>query len=75
MIKILLAAVILLVGIGCSIDSVFLEGEKQTWDAIAPEYKKFVIDREPVPEWSEAEKAARQETLDRWKKNLDDADD
>lgn len=60
---------------GCTVDQAFVKSEGKTRDAISPEYKKYVIDREPVPEWTDEEKEIRQATLDQWDATIKAAGD
>lgn len=56
-----LAAV--LTAASCLPDQRFVKGVEGYNDAILPEYKKYVIDREPVPDWSESEKEIRMDSV------------
>ena len=59
----------------CSLDQLYVKADKTTYQSLGAEYQKYVIDRQPVPDWDAAEKKERQETLDRWKARIKKAED
>lgn len=60
----LVVGLVLFVGAGCTPNQAYVKATKGYHDALLPEYEKYVINREPVPEWTDEEKKIRQDTVD-----------
>ncbi len=71
----LILAAGLLTAANCAPDQAFVRGMDNYYKAVAPEYKKYVIDRQPVPEWTDEEKEIREDSLKGWKALIKEAED